>query len=275
VAWMPDGQALLFNTWVDFSAVGPGRLLSDDLWQVDAATGAVHLLFPEEEPPASFTISPDGTWLLVNRPTRIEALNLSTGGRRTLLEFPMVLTYSEYAWLPEPRWLPGGGTAYVALAPDDPMQGAIFGLWRLDVEQGAAEQFDQVEGTVYAWSPDGRSWSPDGTRLAYISSAEDQPQVTVMSVGPGTTGFVAAVALGEAIPRIVGWSPDGQTVLVQEGAALYGVQAGPGIQSWHLFDVGQPPVQLFYGLGDVVLFSTADGRLFQLTPDGRGGREVP
>jgi Tol biopolymer transport system component len=274
IAWLPDGETLLFNTWVDFSAIGPGRLLSDDLWQGDAATGAVRLLSPEKEPPASFTLSPDGNWLLLNRPTRIEALELGTGVRRTLLEFPMVLTYSEYNWLPEPHWLPSGRTAYVAIAPADPMQAATFGLWQLDVEAGVAEQFDQVEGMVYARSPDGRSWSPDGTRLAFVSSAAEEPQVAVMAIGRGAEAFADAVSLGETIPRILGWSPDGQTVLVQEGEELYGVQAGPGVRSWQLLTVGAPPAQLWYGLGEVVLVTTGEGQVFHVTADGAGVREL-
>lgn len=275
VAWMPDGQSFLFNTRVDFSLFGPGSLLSDDLWQGDAATGQVRSLLPEEEPPATFVISPDGKRLLVGRRTRIEALELSTGVRRTLLEFPAVLTYSEYAWLPEPRWLPDGRTAQVAIAPADPMQGSTYALWHLDVEEGTAEQIDQVEGMAYAWSPDGRSWSPDGTRLAYISSAGEQPQVTVMSVGRGTSGSAASVVLGETIPRILGWTPDGQTVLVQGGEVLYGIQAGPGIQSRSLVAVGAPPAQLWYGLGNMVLFTTAEGAVFELTSDGQGIQKVP
>lgn len=274
VAWLPGSEAVLFNTWVDFSAIGPGRLLGDDLWRWDTTTGAVRLLMPEEEPPASFTLNPDGDWLLINRPTRIEALELGTGARRTLLEFPMVLTYSEYNWLPEPRWLPDGRTAYVAIAPADPMEAAIFDLWQLDVQAGTAEQFDQVEGTVYAWSPDGRSWSPDGTRLAYVSSAAEQPQVAVMAVGRGPDAFADAVSLGETIPRILGWSPDGQTVLVQEGEELYGVLAGPGIRSWQLLTVGLRPAQLWSGLGDAVLLTTEEGQVFHVTADGQGVREV-
>jgi Tol biopolymer transport system component len=269
-AWLPAGDAFLFSTWVDFSAVGPGLLLSDDLWRVDAATGQMRNLFPETEPPASFTLSPDGRRVLVNRPTRIEALDLASGERHTLLEFAAVATYSEYSWLPEPRWLPDSRVTHVAVAPPDPMQSAAFALWRLDTEKGTAQRLGEVNGSVFAWSPNGPSWSPDGTRLAYVSAREGQRNVYLANAD-GT----AEVPLlrGEEMPGVLGWSPDGQTILCQQGVAVYAVAVGPELSARQLVDVSGV-AQASWAEG-VVLLVTSEGRLLRVVLDGSGVQDIP
>lgn len=270
IAWMPDGQSLLFNTYVDFSAVGPGSGLRDDLWQVEAATGQVRLLSEEAQPPASFAISPDGEWLLVSRPTRIEALRPATGERRTLLEFPAVLTYSEYAWLPQPRWMPDGRTAQVAIAPPDPLTSTTFALWRLHVEpQGPAEPLGQVEGAVFAWSPDGQSWSPDGSRLVYLSGPPEARQVVVADA----TG-ARAMPVANAAPSftLLGWSPDGGRALYTAGGALYLIEDGPQPQVRPLGEVGM--VAQLAWLPDSLLVVTPEGRLLRVPLSGAGVQEV-
>lgn len=270
VVWLPAGSAFLFNTWVDYSMVGPGAAPSDDLWQGDAATGRVRNLFPETAPPASFTLSPDGRRVLVNRPTRIEAVDLAGGQRRTLLEFPAVATYSEYAWLPEPRWSPDSRVVHVAIAPPDPMQSGTFSLWQLDVEKGTAQRLGEVNGSVFAWSPSGRSWSPDGTRLAYVVPSISE--YGVMLADADGTGAALVFVRGAGVV-LLGWSPDGETLMVQDGTELYGLAAGPQVQEHALADVGSAQAELLW-LQDRLLVHTGDGRLLQVALDGSGVEQV-
>ncbi len=270
IAWLPDGESLLFNTFVDFSAVGPGGGPRDDLWQVDAATGRVRRLLEEARPPASFTISPDGQWLLVNRPTRIEALRLATGERRTLLAFAAVLTYSEYAWLPQPHWLPDGHTARVAIAPPDPLTSSLFTLWQLDVEQqGPARRLGQVEGLAFAWSPDGRSWSPDGGRLVYLAGPGEKRQVVVAEATGSGSVPVAQVA---GSFELLGWSPDGRMALYSEEGALYLIEDGRPPQVRPLGEIGA--VAQLAWMPDALLVATSDGRLLRVSLAGRGIEEI-
>jgi hypothetical protein len=261
--WLPDGQSFLFNTMVDFSMLGPGSSPGDDLWLADAATGRVRSLFPGTGGYAMFTLSPDGQWVLWSRPTQIEAMRLSSGERRTLLEFPGVVTYSEYAWLPEPLWRSDSRSACVAIGPEDPMQSQAYTLWQLDVVEGSSRQLGQVQGAVFAWSPMGSSWSPDCSQLAYVTQVGQESRV-VLAAADGSGAQELARGTN---PMILGWSPDGRLALYQDESVLYGIAAGTQPQVRRLANVGWGVTVLWRD--DVLLVAAGNG-LLQVATDGSG-----
>ncbi len=55
------------------------------------------------------------------------------------------------------------------------------------------------------------SWSPDGSRLAYVSFDQKKPIVVVQNLAQGTTHVVAAFRGNNSAPA---WSPDGRFLLV-------------------------------------------------------------
>jgi len=55
------------------------------------------------------------------------------------------------------------------------------------------------------------SWSPDGSRLAYVSFDQKKPVVVVQNLAQGTTRVVANFRGNNSAPA---WSPDGQYLLV-------------------------------------------------------------
>ncbi len=263
--WLPDGSAVLLNTGVDYSAVMPGGGEGfADLWLVDPQSGTLRQLLPGEESPATFTLSPDGQTVLLNYADRIEAVDLESGERRLFLHFTPVPTYSEYRWLPDPRWLPEGRAAVVAIGPAEPMESATFTLWRLDVAGGEAMEIGQVEGSAFAWSPDGNSWSPDGGRLLYVQ------QVRRVLLTEVATGRTVEVAQGES-PRVLGWSPDGQTALYADGPVVYGLTAGERPAVRRLVETALPAFLSWWD-GDLFLFQ--EGSLFRVLPDGGGVEKV-
>src|SRR6476661_5347888 len=52
-------------------------------------------------------------------------------------------------------------------------------------------------------------WSPDGTRLAYVSAAEGSPQLYVRWMDSGQTALLTNLV--EA-PTAIAWSPDGKSI---------------------------------------------------------------
>lgn len=263
--WLPDGRHFLFNTYVDFSMVGPGSVPEDDLWSVDAQTGQVRNILPGGEGAAFFSLHPEGQWVLLNRPTRIDAFHLENEEQRTLLEFPFVPTYSEYAWLPEPHWLPDGRHAHVAIGPAEPLESVVYTLWRIDLEGAPAEQIGQVTGSVFAWSPTGASWSPDGSRLLYVQETER----VMLANADGSEA--TEVASGDH-PQIVGWSPDGQIALYQDQALLLGVDIEPQPTVRQLAEIGAVEVTVRWR-GEELFVATA-GQLLQVATDGSGVEQV-
>ena len=106
----------------------------------------------------------------------------------------------------DPQISPDGRTiAYVRQSADIMTDRARSTIWLVDVASGRQQPL--VAGSGNHFSP---RWSPDGTRLAYISTAE----------GGGAQLFVRWMAGGEAArvtglpnsPNSIEWSPDGRQI---------------------------------------------------------------
>src|SRR3954470_20757858 len=52
-------------------------------------------------------------------------------------------------------------------------------------------------------------WSPDGTRLAYVSAAEGSPQLYVRWMDSGQTALLTNL---QEAPEAIEWSPDGKSI---------------------------------------------------------------
>ena len=106
----------------------------------------------------------------------------------------------------EPQVRPDGrAVAYVRATGDILNDRMNRSVWLIDLASGA--QAPVAAGPGQHASP---RWSPDGKRLAYVSSAEgDKPQLMVRWMDSGT---IARVATLPEAPRNVAWSPDGSSL---------------------------------------------------------------
>ncbi|MDB4874886.1 MAG: peptidase prolyl oligopeptidase active site domain protein [Gemmatimonadetes bacterium] len=86
-------------------------------------------------------------------------------------------------------------------------------LWVVDVATGAARQITQGD----AWNDTDPQWSPDGTRIAFVSDrsghefddAGRNPDVWVIPAGGGTLTRISTAQGPDNSPR---WSPDGKSI---------------------------------------------------------------
>lgn len=106
----------------------------------------------------------------------------------------------------DPRVRPdGGAVAYVRRSGDIMSDRMRPSIWLVDLASG--EQRPVVTGAGGHSMP---RWSPDGRRLAYVSSGEgDRPQLYVRWMD---TGAVARVAALPEAPGAIAWSPDGKLI---------------------------------------------------------------
>jgi dipeptidyl aminopeptidase/acylaminoacyl peptidase len=182
----------------------------------------------------------------------------------------------------------GKAVAYVRLSADLMTDRMRPSIWVADVEGGG--QRPVVAGPGAHHMP---RWSPDGRRLAYVSTGDgDRPQLYVRWMDTGTTARVAA--LPES-PEALAWSPDGRLIaftmfVPKEGPRLGAAAAKPEGAKWaeplkivdtfrwrtdsegelkpgftHIFVVsaeGGAPRQLTFG-------DVNDGGPLSWTPDGR------
>lgn len=106
----------------------------------------------------------------------------------------------------DPRISPDGSkVAYVRMAADVMSDKEVPSIWLVDVATG--QQMPLVAGKGAHRSP---IWSPDGKRLAYVSSdGEGAPQLYVLWLDSGRS--VKVTGLPDS-PASLAWSPDGEAI---------------------------------------------------------------
>jgi TolB protein len=109
------------------------------------------------------------------------------------------------------------------------------------------------------------AWSPDGTRLAYVSFEKQKPIVFVQNLLTGERRQVAAFKGSNSAPS---WSPDGRTLVV--------TLTLDGLSQLYLVDVagGAPRRLTRSGAIDTEAVFSPDGRLIAFTSDRGGGPQI-
>jgi Tol biopolymer transport system component len=126
---------------------------------------------------------------------------------------------------PDGRWI-----AYVRRANDIMTDRARSSIWLIDVASG--EQRPLVAGSGNHMSP---SWSPDGKRLAYVSTSEGgAPQLFVRWMDTGQSARITGLPDS---PQGINWSPDGRRIaylmnVPDDGAKLGSAPPKPEGAEW-------------------------------------------
>jgi dipeptidyl aminopeptidase/acylaminoacyl peptidase len=120
----------------------------------------------------------------------------------------------------DPQVSPDGSQiAYVRRTNDIMTDRAVSSIWLIDVGTGA--QTPLVTGAGSHVSP---RWSPDGTRLAYVSTQSGGgPELHVRWMASGESANITA--LPEA-PAAIAWSPDGRRIAFTARIAGQGLTLG-------------------------------------------------
>jgi TolB protein len=109
------------------------------------------------------------------------------------------------------------------------------------------------------------AWSPDGSRLAYVSFDQKKPIVMVQNLSQGTTRSVAAFRGNNSAPA---WSPDGRTLavaLTKDGLA----------QLYRMPATGGNPERLTNSAGiDTQPAYSPDGQWIAFTSDRGGSPQI-
>ena len=117
IKFIPATHTVVFNTYPQFE--GPGLMDNKDLWYIDVDTSERRsFLSPGQA--GHFYFSPDGNKMALVTPDRIDVLNTDGSDRHIgVLNYPFVLTYSEYAFHAVPVWAEDGSYLRVSIPPQD------------------------------------------------------------------------------------------------------------------------------------------------------------
>jgi len=96
----------------------------------------------------------------------------------------------------------GKRAAYVVTGISEEKNDYYSNIFVLDPE--TKQSFQWTHGKCRSHSP---AWSPDGTRLAFVSNRNGDPQIYVMNTDGGEAKQVTDAEKGAANPV---WSPDGK-----------------------------------------------------------------
>jgi len=108
-------------------------------------------------------------------------------------------------WATDPQIHPDGRSiAYVRNSFEVMTDKSRQSIWLIDV--GSGQQSPLVAGAGTHQQP---RWSPDGTRIAFISSAEGRTQLYVQWL---QTGVASRIADLTDSPQDLTWSPDGRSI---------------------------------------------------------------
>ncbi|MGH2522344.1 MAG: TolB family protein [Anaerolineales bacterium] len=207
-AWQAGTHTLYFNTRYTpvGGPTGPGEYTTNDLWKANADTGDVPIILGRDTA-GRFALSPDGQFIAIFNPQSIALMNADGSNYRPLLEFPFILTYSEYAYKPTTVWSPDSTFFSVLVPSADPLAAdASATLYRIFVADGSVQTLATLSGNFVFGGPSGADISPDGQRLAYVRVNQTTNVMELHFVNADGTGDVV-VAQDVAI-NTLGWSPN-------------------------------------------------------------------
>ncbi|HEX5823849.1 MAG TPA: hypothetical protein VFY18_05240 [Candidatus Limnocylindrales bacterium] len=208
IAWSPDSAFVAYSRAVspdhERSFVAPAD-----------GSGPPHDLGASSDDSWGPTWSPDGTHLAM---ATLRGLFVV---RRDGTD-PVKLTHGSYVEIGQKgegaEWSPDGRSIlFSAGSPDGPTQVYLVGL------DGAPERQISVDD----WSANAASWSPDGSRIAYMRSGDGSGPVAVITDATGHEIRQLPGQYGWYQPT---WSPDGRSLILTDDHPGPANDVGPAVR---------------------------------------------
>lgn len=220
--WLPDSSGVLFNTRQP--TYGPG--FSDDLHFVDSESGAIVTILPAGEG-GLFEFSPDGKWLAVVSPTRIQLLSAATLEVLNTFDHPGVSTYSSYSFYAPLLWLADSSGVVATIPPPEGIRqptgiqlhsDGLTRLWQIPADGTELHTL-----ATLAIAADQITVSPNLRHVIYLEVVElrepeqnDPHNMSRARVYSHSLETDTDSLLYEGfLPTIGPWLPDGESLLIQ------------------------------------------------------------
>jgi len=199
--WSPDGK------YLSFTSSRPGKARGNQVWLLDRSGGEAQQLTELKGRLQGYEWAPDSKRLalIIGDPDpEADAQPSPQPGATATPRVPKPIVIDRYRFKQDVQgYLLSGRHSY---------------LYLFDI---ASKKLDRL--TSSKWDESSTSWSPDGTRIAFMSNHADDPdrdpsaQLFVVDAKPGATEkalTTATVRAGRSRPE---WSPDGKWIAIFEG----------------------------------------------------------
>jgi hypothetical protein len=253
--WSPDNRRIAYST-AERSPGSPGWKAHNDLWVATLLTDTLanemaletSMVLTASEVGiyswwgSSYAWSPAGTRLAYARPDQVGIIDLERRERIPLLDFPVVHTYSEWAWTPALSWSPDGlflatvlhGPPVGSEAPED---SPVFDLWVLGSDGSLKLKVADRVGMWAApcWSRPETVAGRKNIQVAYsqaqnpLDSLNSRYDLYVMDRDGSNRQRVFPLGQepGLELPQIA-WSPDSHSIAFIYNGDLYALDLAGG-----------------------------------------------
>jgi Tol biopolymer transport system component len=229
--WSPDGRSIAYS-YLTTTADSSDRIV------VAAADGSTkHLVGDPGLPAAAPTWSPDGRRIAFlsegPRTSRLMIMNADGSGVRPLTTG----TYDSIGWGMEHgthgvSWSPDGRRIIISAGDGDLVGGPLTrDLYVIDVDGGAPERPVATDALLEY----GASFSPDGTRIAYLRGAEAAYPDLIVASSDGSDARVVRKGVSWFSPT---WSPDGTRILAETGSRVLALDPATGASAVAIAQLG-------------------------------------
>ncbi len=198
--WSPDGK------YLSFTSSRPGKAKGSQVWLLDRSGGEAYQLTELKGRLQGYEWSPDARRLalIIGDPDPDAPDPNATPAPGTPPKPPKPIVIDRYRYKQDVQgYLLSGRHSYIYL---------------YDI---ATKKLDRL--TKSKWDESSISWSPDGTRIAFMSNHSDDPdrdpaaQLFVAAAQPGATEKVLTTPDNRASRARPEWSPDGKWIVFLEG----------------------------------------------------------
>ena len=205
IDFVPGTHRIAFNTRLLFE--GPGLLLQDDLWMVDADDPGVPSSILPPGQGGAFSYSRDGRKIALVRPDQISIFDSAGSVRRDLYSYPPVMTYSEYQYYPPVLWTLDSSALRVVIPPQDPLGDPASTTQVLHSQADGSESRLLATFEMVPFFSNEAVLSPDTNKLAYVAPGfSGDPYSGILRIvnvdGTGSVDYDGGQI------QFLGWSPD-------------------------------------------------------------------